>query len=49
VTRVTLATVTPNAPFAAMGNDDLLAGILFPSPMRKSQKMSYQEQIKKAE
>jgi hypothetical protein len=36
--RVTLATITPNVPLAAVGNYDLLAGILFPSPMRKTQK-----------
>ncbi len=44
-TRVTLTTITPNVSLAAMGNDDLLAGILFPSPFRKMQKMSHQEQI----
>ncbi len=46
-TRVTLATITPDAPLAAVGNNDLLAGILFLSPMRKMQNKSHQEQIKK--
>ncbi len=35
-TRVTLATITPVAPLAAAGNGDLLAGVLFLSPMRKT-------------
>ncbi len=43
--RVTLIKITPDAPLAAMRNDDLLTGILFPSRMRKTPKMSHQEQI----
>jgi hypothetical protein len=46
-TRVTLTRITPNAPLSTMRNYDLLAGILFPSPMRKMLKTSHQEQIKK--
>ncbi len=44
--RVTLATITPDAPFTAVGNDELLTGIHLSSPMRKTQKMSHQEQMK---
>jgi hypothetical protein len=45
VTRVTFTAITPNAPLAAVGNDDSLADIIFPSPLRKTHKMSHQEQI----
>jgi hypothetical protein len=38
--------ITPIAPLATVGNSNLLAGVLFPSPMRKTQKTSHQEQIK---
>jgi hypothetical protein len=40
-TRVTLATITPIAPLTAVGKDDLLAGILLPSLIRKTQKTSH--------
>ena len=36
VTRVTLTTITPNAPLPAVGNGDFLACVLFPSPMMKT-------------
>jgi hypothetical protein len=40
-TRATVAMITPNAPLAAVENDDSLARILSPSLMKKTQKTSY--------
>jgi hypothetical protein len=44
-TRVTLAMITPVTPLATAGNGDLLAGVLIPSPLRKTQKTSHQKQL----
>ncbi len=44
-TRVTLALITLIAPLATVGNDDLLAGVLIPSPLRKIGKTSHQKQL----
>jgi hypothetical protein len=43
--RVTLATITPIDPLPTVGNGDLLAGVLIPSLLRKTQKTSHQKQL----